>query len=109
MRMWNVPVEILCIKHLIAEHVEMHMYLGSIKKGISLKGYIKKGLVEVHNIKNRHDELVEEMLNRGYNHKSELNVENYLWDEGLVDSEQNINELKNRCKYCRERIENGRK
>jgi hypothetical protein len=107
MRQWNVPTKFLCTKHLLGEHVESHMYVGCIKKGTSLKGYIEKGLVEVHNIKNRHNELVLEMIKRGFNHKSPLEEFN-CYDAGYVNSEQNINELKNRCKSCRERILNDR-
>ena len=103
MRQWNVNPEFLCTKHLLGEHVESHMYVGCIKKGTSLKGYIDKGLVEVHNIKKRHDELVTEMLKRGFNHYTP--IEEFTCQEiGYVNTEQNINELFNRCPNCRERI-----
>ena len=103
--MWNVDPEILCQKHLFGEHVEMHMFLGCIKKGTSLKGYIDKGLVEVNNIKKRHDDLKNEIIKRGYLHKSPLELNDIiLWDIGCVNSEQNINELYNRCEKCRSRI-----
>jgi hypothetical protein len=102
--MWNVKTELLCRQHLLGEHNEVHAFIGCIKKGTSLKGYIEKGLVEVQHIKSRHDELVNEMESRGYNHKTPIE-EIELWVAGCVDSEQNINELKTRCKYCRERIE----
>ena len=108
MRMWNVNPHILCRQHLLGEHNEVHAFLGCIKKGTSLDGYISKGLVEVDNIKQRHDELVEEMINRGYNHKSDLNASNLLWIAGAVDRLNNIEELKRRCPKCRERIENIR-
>jgi len=103
MRQWNVNPELLCSKHLRGEHFEHHMFLGSIKKGISMKGYINKGLVEMHNIKNRHDELALEMMNRGYNHKSEME-EYSLIKEGYVDSEENIKILINKCPKCKERM-----
>lgn len=107
MRQWMVDPKFLCRKHLSGEHVEMHMFLGTIKKGTSLKGYIEKGLVEVHNIKNRHDELATEMTKRGYNHKTPIN-EFFSPVVGMVDSEQNIKELERRCESCRERILNVR-
>jgi len=68
MRMWKVNPKSLCRKHLLGEHVECHMFLGSLAKNISLKGYIEKGLVEVHNIIKRHDELAIELGSRGYQH-----------------------------------------
>lgn len=107
MRQWNIPPELLCRKHLLGEHVENHMFIGCIKKGTSLKGYIDKGLVEVHNIKKRHDELVNEMIKRGYNHKTDLK-EFICKDSGYVDSEQNIKELYRRCPECRKRIERNK-
>jgi len=105
MRMWNVNPEYLCRKHLLGEHVETHMFCGTINKGTSIKGYIKKGLVEVHNISKRHDELKDEMIKRGMNHNSNL-PECELWEEGKVDVDNNIKELIKRCPQCRKRIEN---
>ena len=101
--MWNVNPKFLCNKHLLGEHVEMHMYVGCILKRTSLKGYIDKGLVEVHNIRQRHDELVQEMISRKINHKSELKNFN-SWIEGNVDGTNSIKELCKRCKNCKERI-----
>lgn len=95
MRMWNVPVEWLCRQHLLGEHNEVHCFVGCIKKGTSLKGYIDKGLVEVHNIVERHNLLAEEMIKRGYRHLSPL--EEFTCQEiGCVDVEQNIKELHRR-------------
>lgn len=103
MRQWNVDPKLLCRKHLLGEHVENHMFMGCIKKGTSLKGYIEKGLVEIHNIKNRHDELVNEMIRRGYNHKTP--IEDLLCEKiGFVNSEENKKELERRCEFCRNRI-----
>lgn len=51
MRMWMVDVKCLCRKHLLGEHSETHMFTGTIKKGTSILGYLKNGLLETHNIK----------------------------------------------------------
>lgn len=104
MRMWNVDPKLLCRKHLLGEHLETHYFIGTIRKGKSIKGYITNGLVEVHNILRRHDELAEEMKRRGYKHKSPARECN-LWECGCVDSEHNIVELHRRCSECRKRIE----
>ena len=99
MRMWNVNPKILCNSHMLGEHVEMHFFLGWIKKGKSIKGFIEKGLVEVHNIKKRHDELAEEMIKRGMNHKSPM--EDYNFETaGYVNIQENLKELKKRCNKC---------
>ena len=104
MRMWNVKPEYLCRKHLLGEHVETHMFVGTINKGTSINGYVEKGLVEVHNISKRHDELKDEMIQRGMNHNSDLPICD-LWEEGIIDVDNNIQELKRRCPECRQRIE----
>lgn len=104
MRMWNVNPELLCRQHLLGCHTEMHMFIGCMKKGTSLKGYIEKGLVEVQHIKREHDRIAEEMVKRGYRHLTPLE-QNICYDAGYVNSEQNINELRNRCEKCKQRIE----
>ena len=104
MRMWMVPPEMLCRQHLLGEHNEHHLLVGTLNKGISVKGYIEGGLAEIHNIVMRHDELVAEMLRRGYNHKSPLPTF-VPYTAGIIDREENIKELCRRCTRCKERIE----
>lgn len=100
MRMWNVPTNIMCREHLLGEHLEMHMFLGSIKKGINLKGYIDGNMVEVHNIKYRHDELVREMNKRGYKHQTEM--EDYPFKRiGHIDRAESQKLLLSRCNRCK--------
>ena len=96
-----------CVRHLIAEHRECHTLVGTILHNKPLSGtkYITTGLVEVHNIRARHDALVCEMLRRGYRHMSPL-PDVKLWTEGHVDSEENLKELSRRCPECRKRISN---
>ncbi len=101
MRMWKVNPKNMCRKHLLGEHVEMHMFIGVINKGKSLAGYINTGLVEIDQIIIRHNELVEEMKNRGYNHKSPINIDYKLPSLGQVNILSNEKELKHRCKDCK--------
>lgn len=102
MRMWNVDPRLMCREHLLGEHLEMHMFAGAIRKGSSVRGYIENGLVETGNIKGRHDELVTEMERRGYKHNSPLE-DPCCEENGFVDGEKNLGELKSRCPECRER------
>jgi len=102
--MWNVNPKFLCRQHLLGEHLEQHMFTGSIRKGISMDGYINGGLVEIENIKHRHDELVEEMNSRGMNHKSPLIYDFENMKGGHVDVIENIKELSRRCPECERRI-----
>jgi len=100
MRMWNVNPKIMCNKHLLGEHLEMHMFIGCIVKKKSIQGYIDKGLVEVDNIIERHDSLVEEMKTRKMNHTTPIDNKVKLWVEGYVNVEMNEIILKERCKMC---------
>lgn len=104
MRMWNVDPKLMCRKHLLGEHVEMHMFAGTLAKGISIKGYVDGGLVEVENIRRRHDQLAAEMKARGFKHASPLREDCPLFCEGHVDSEANMIELARRCPECAEII-----
>ncbi len=102
MRMWMLPPEMMCRKHLLGEHVEMHMLVGTIRKGISTQGYIDNGLVELDRIQERHDALVKEMESRGYNHKSPLpEIPQIEGDFGTVDREESLREICRRCDDCR--------
>ena len=105
MRMWGVEPIMLCKRHLLGEHVEMHMFIGTMKKGKSLKGYIDKGLIDISKIWERHDELVKEMKRRGIKHSSPLPCGGGMFHGGEVDVDVNLIELYNRCKHCRKRID----
>lgn len=105
--MWGVDPRLLCRKHLLGEHVEMHMFVGTLRKGSRLTGYIQKGLVEVQNIVARHGELETEMLCRGMNHRSPLpdTASDLLYEAGNVDRVANLTELQRRCEECKRRQE----
>ena len=62
MRMWLVNPEIMCQKHLCGEHVEMHMFLGTLKKRKKVDGYITNNLFEPRLLYQRHKNLAEEMI-----------------------------------------------
>ncbi len=104
MRMWGVEPNLLCQQHLLGEHVEMHMFVGTIRKGISIQGYIDKGLVDPAKISQRHEELSSEMVVRGMNHNSPL-LRIRKKPACDIDISGNMKELHRRCLACRERIE----
>lgn len=105
MRMWMIDPKFLCRKHLLGEHLELHMLYGAIKKGKNLDGYIKNGLIEIHNLGTRHSILVNEMKRRGYKHKSSIIFDFALLYGGKVDMNKSIYDLKERCVDCRKLIE----
>ena len=100
MRMWKLDPKLMCDKHLLGEHNEMHMFVGCILKGKSIAGYISGGLVEVHHIRQRHDELAREMERRGFRHLSIL-PEFPEFIAGNIDVDKNTVELRRMCRYCR--------
>ena len=111
MRMWKVPPKVVCRRHLLGEHYEMHMFLGSYKKNISLKGFINNGMLDPSCMLERHEELVDEMSKRGYDHDSPIENElclslanDYKDYESCVDVDENIKELIKRCEECESRI-----
>ena len=103
MRMWGVDVKLLCRQHLLGEHLEMHMFAGTLMKGKSIKGYIDKGLVNPFEITLRHDLLAEEMISRGYNHQSDLEFSSWGLELIPIDTEANRKELARRCTECKKR------
>ncbi|MHA2353488.1 MAG: pyrimidine dimer DNA glycosylase/endonuclease V [Candidatus Thorarchaeota archaeon] len=112
MRMWMVDTKTMCRKHLLGEHVETHMILGTLKSGIRLDGYVRNNLLELKSLKKRHDEIAAEMVRRGYNHQSPLD-----WMDEEADSVNQTDDVKNskvdkllalgdlhsRCSECREK------
>ena len=112
MRQWLVDPKIMCRKHLLGEHVEHHMIMGSIIKKKNIDGFLKNNLLEPKSLQRRHQELADEMENRGYTHKSPLVV----CIEGLtatqknwvIDKDDALKELLRRCPECRERYDKFR-
>ena len=100
MRMWLVNPRLMCRRHLLGEHVELHMMVGCIVRGKSLAGYIETGLIDTRLIRRRHLELVREMERRGYTHASELPAFKALGKGGGIDAAGNLLELRRRCKSC---------
>ena len=97
-----VDPKIMCRKHLLGEHVECHMFVGTIKKKVSLFGYLNNNLFEPKELFNRHNLLKEEMIRRGINHKSPLEVVDTSHLPSIkVDSERSLEDLISRCPECR--------
>ncbi len=99
-----VNPRIMCRQHLLGEHAEIHMFVGAIDRGYSVKGYLEEGLLEVHNLYKRHEELVREMKRRKYRHCSKIDKK---WKQaeqlGSIDKKNNLRRLLDRCSRCRER------
>ncbi len=102
MRMWMVPPETMCRQHLLGEHVELHMFVGTIRKGRAIDGFLEQRILEPFAIKQRHEALVAEMTRRGYNHKSPLDAPTMpaKMKRVTVDTSASLSELLRRCPEC---------
>lgn len=70
--MWMVNPKVMCRNHLLGEHVEVHMFAWNIDNKRAIDGYLANGLLEIHNLYCRHEEIKKEMMRRGYKHNSPL-------------------------------------
>lgn len=76
MRIWDISPNKLCKNHLLGEHRELHAIWTIItenRKGYSMHPETIRWKGKLKAIYHRHEELVKEMTNRGYAHKSPLN------------------------------------
>lgn len=75
MRVWDVEPQILCRKHLLGEHRELHALwsiLTQDKKGYRSHPETKRWEGKLAALYKRHEKLVLEIEKRGWNHHSPL-------------------------------------
>jgi hypothetical protein len=75
MRIWDVPPDKLCRKHLLGEHAELHAIwtiLTQERKGYSRHPETMRWKGKLKALYERHQLLVDEMTERGYKHNSRL-------------------------------------
>jgi hypothetical protein len=107
--MWLVNPALLCDKHLLGEHGELHKFRHCFVKKQNMSTRINLGQIQVADMDSRHDELATEMLNRGFNHNSPYEMPDISYiPENLrtkkVNFNHNITDLINRCEKCRNKI-----
>jgi hypothetical protein len=115
MRQWMVNPRILCRQHLLGEHQEVHAFIGALEKGRIKPGQFK-GMLTTYHLRTRHNELVSEMVNRGWTgHATPIDLDwfrtrPWFWLSIESDADQSINvkaneaELWRRCHRCRNRM-----
>ena len=109
MRMWMIHPSLLCDKHLLGEHGEIHKHRHNFVKQHRIDGRMSPVVqIEPRSMKTRHDELAVEMIRRGMKHASPYEQPDisYLSEEyqlASVDLETSISDLWDRCLDCRER------
>lgn len=77
MRIWDVDPKLLCRAHLLGEHRELHGLWNILTKHGGKGGYSRhtetlRWVGKLESLRKRHEALVEEMVRRGYRHKSDL-------------------------------------
>jgi hypothetical protein len=105
-RMWMIDPRLMCRKHLLGEHVELHMAGAWIAKGKSVAGWAESNCLEPRSIGARHRILARELALRGYKHKSPLrqpNVAAHQCPNAIVDKAAALAELVRRCPECSRR------
>ena len=106
-RMWMADPARMCRKHLVAEHHEIHVFVGRFAKGLKVDGYVTSNLLEPEALHERHEALVAEMTRRGYGHFSPLDggevADLIRWHPhrwAAIDRMAALAELHNRCAHC---------
>lgn len=108
-RLWCVDPADMCTQHLVGEHKEMHQAAGTLLNHpygeAAMEGHAQRGHIDVSLLEVRHDALVREMEERGYNHDSPWEYDLSEWEDmGEVNAKKNAEELVDRCDDCRERM-----
>lgn len=114
--MWMVDPKIMCRQHLCGEHVEVHMFLGHLKRRKKVDGYIRNNCLEMRALYHRHEALANEMSRRNYKHKSPINeidlecAYDYPKEQlyARVNEVQSQEDLLARCPVCRRKYNERR-
>lgn len=106
MRMWGISTNLLCNKHLLGEHGEIHKHRHNFVKKHNMTGRMKApAQINPHVMEKRHEELAMEMSRRGMNHKSPyLQPDTSYLPLVEFNIEYNLIDLACRCEECADRI-----
>jgi hypothetical protein len=77
LRVWDIPVNYLCDKHLMGQHLEIHTIFNVIsnnKKGYSKHPETLRWVGKLDELALVHEQTVVEMLLRDFNHKSPIDL-----------------------------------
>jgi hypothetical protein len=105
MRMWMVDVGVLCDRHLLGEHGELHKHLHNWRKRHRIDGRIAVNSIEPGSYKSRHDALEVEMARRGMKPNSPIEQPDFSYlpevQRGIkVDVVAAMALLVERCERC---------
>ena len=111
MRMWMLPPETMCRKHLLGEHVELHMLLGSLRRGKNIDGFLAGKLVDPGACSGGTRSLCSKWSGAATGHASPLDeaecetlARRYGRTGTGIDAGANAAELARRCPECAKRL-----
>jgi hypothetical protein len=96
--------QIMCRKHLLGEHVELHMVSAWLLRGKRIDGWIEGNCLEPLSIGKRHKALAVELARRGYKHRSPLRQPRILKTQhpsAKIKKKEAYQELLKRCPACK--------
>lgn len=105
MRQWNIEPVLMCNKHILAEHRDMHKTRAMQARNADLTRYYEQGLIHPYTWLPRHDHLVIEMGARGLAHHSP--VEQVMGHYPItlhLNVAANRADLYHRCEACAKRM-----
>lgn len=108
-----VDPRVMCRRHLLGEHSEIHRHRHVFERGHSITGRLSPVVqIEPAAMGERHDALADEMLRRGYRHESPYEMPDLShlprWQrEARVDTALSLSELMGRCDECGEKGGSG--
>ena len=103
MRIWDISTEKLCNQHLLGEHRELHAIWSILindKKGYSKHPETLRWKGKLKALYLRHEQQVEEMKKRGFNHKSPLDIK---YATGNVTQNEYVNSLEEQSRILRKK------
>jgi hypothetical protein len=105
MRVWDINPAFLCRQHLLGEHREIHAIytiLSEDRSGYRNHPEVVRWVGRLTALRERHNLVVREMENRGYNHMSDLPVilDDEHQDDFVNTIEEQIEILNNKDCEC---------
>jgi len=108
--MWMVDPRLLCRKHLLGEHGEIHKHRHNFVKQHSISKRVSPVVqIEPSSMQTRHDQLAMEMLRRRFNHYSPFEQPDISYlpeveQNATVDLSISYTDLTERCPECAKNI-----
>lgn len=118
MRIWDIPPSELCRQHLLGEHRELHGLWNILtsdrpeERGYWNHPETQRWVGKLGALMVRHAKLVAEMFERGYKHRSQVELDLFKFSPQAIEQNEYITPpkkqrvmLRDRCEACKQRME----